>query len=106
MIEPTTYRLDRKQAEFYLGFDDAAEMIDLGVLVLDTRLQAIHDAPRCKHLLIDRHQAYILDDELRQQYHPNGAAMWRWCEGAPELRALLGALGERPNSPLRSEVSK
>ena len=67
-------------------------MVREGVLVLDTRLQAIADAHKCKHELIDRHQAYILNADLTQKYHPNGAAVWEWCEGAPELRALLDAL--------------
>jgi hypothetical protein len=51
-------------------------------LIPDSRLQAIADAPRCEHDMIDRHITHV------------EAAVTKWCEGAPELRDLLDALTE------------
>ena len=62
-------------------------MKDEGVLVPDTRLQAITDAPRCEHGEIDWHW---VEDKVRGM-----PLVGRWrCDGAPELRALLNALTE------------
>ncbi len=94
--ELQSYRIDKtwfSSSEHGVRWQtEVGGLITHRVLVPDTRLQAIADAPKCKHELIDRHQAYILNDDLTQKYHPNGAAVWEWCEGAPELRAAISAL--------------
>lgn len=64
----------------------------------DKRLQAVADAPKCKHELIDRHGGPVLNADLTQKRHPNGALVWKWCEGAPELRAAIKALTKENNN--------
>ncbi len=73
------------------------DLVNAKILLPDNRLKAVADAPKCKHELIDRHQATVLNADLSQQYHPNGAAVWVWCEGAPILRAAIKALTEESN---------
>ncbi|KKK98594.1 hypothetical protein LCGC14_2641210 [marine sediment metagenome] len=74
------------------------DLVNARVLIPDTRLQAIKDAPRCEHDRIDRHQVTVKNDDGEDIYYPNGAVMWEWCEGAPELRDLLTALTEENNN--------
>ena len=59
------------------------QLVDRDSLTPDTRLQAIADAPKCEHDMIDRHITHVKE------------AVTKWCEGAPELRDLLDALTEK-----------
>ncbi len=74
------------------GYPIAAEMLEDmlqgGVLVRDTRLQAIVDAPRCVHGNIYPHPKGKFEDEGYTIRH---------CVGAPKLAALLDALTEENN---------
>jgi len=60
-------------------------------IVPDGRLQAIADAARCEHGNIYRHQIAWADGGIG--WYSND----EWCEGAPELAALLDALGGTDN---------
>ena len=97
MSDPTTYRKAvPAMVEPYNHSDTSLiqQLVDRGSLVPDHRLQAIADAPRCEHGKIDRHICYVLDNDGEATYHPNGHVVTAWCVGAPELRALIGALVE------------
>ena len=77
-------------SDLYRLYDDDkdgdGELGDYLLVVPDTRLQAIADAQLCEHDCIDEHYA-------DWEKGPEGKAIKPWCEGAPELRALLDALG-------------
>ena len=64
------------------------DLVRDGVLVPDTRLQAIADAPRCEHGMIDEHRHVV---GWNPDYNDNFGTVT--CPGAPVLRALLDALG-------------
>ena len=57
-------------------------------IVPDGRLQAIADAPRCEHGMIDEHRHVV---GWNPDYNDNFGTVT--CQGAPVLRALLDALG-------------
>ena len=59
------------------------------VIKRDDSLQAIADAPRCQHGMIDDHQY-----EKYGTYWGRQETFVRDCDGAEELRALLDALVE------------
>ena len=96
MSDLTTYRASKLTLSDWRGIADnagvsAAVMFYIvdevrSTLTPDTRLQDIADAPRCEHGLVDVHYVnpwYVgahESDKLK-------------CEGAPELRDLLDALG-------------
>lgn len=76
-LSRTKERLDRS--------DGQGEII--GVLVPDLRLQAIKDAPRCKHGRIDEHRFRLICYHVTYKACRESARCW--CDGAPRLRSLL-----------------
>ena len=112
--EPTTYRIERCEhdtdkhpnaivmgghfvgrLEEHLPNCDGSRLVMVecmeAELVVDGRLQAIADAARCEHGNIYRHQIAWADGGIG--WYSND----EWCEGAPELAALLDALGGTDN---------
>ena len=65
-----------------------SDLIRDGVLVPDSTLQDIADAPKCEHGNIDRH---IIGGSIRRM-ELIGTIEMDWCDGAPKLRALLDGL--------------
>ena len=94
-VKPQSYRFDFAAHDAYDGSytaglpDPISFLIDDGVLVPDLRLQEIADAPRCKHDNVYTH--------LQPTTNLLGEISFKWCEGAPELAALLDALTKENN---------
>ena len=78
MSDLTTYRLPDPLPR--------GRNIEVDELIPDTRLQAIADAPRCKHGNIYPH---IDGDSVTSD---PGIARWYICQGSPEKAALLDGL--------------
>ena len=81
-VEPNWRKTVPEVVEPYVHSDTSLiqRLVDSGSLTPDTRLQAIADAPRCVHGNIYTH---IILTAIRTT---------TWCDGAPELAALLDAL--------------
>ena len=93
MSDLTTYRLETGHVDEH-HYADVARTIGYmerdKVLVPDTRLQAIADAPRCVHGNIYPYPKGKFEDEGYTIRH---------CVGAPKLAALLDALKAEGGNP-------
>ena len=98
MSKDPSWHLDKATTETrYLIVDNLYEEGNVlgGVRLCSAhdRLDAIRDAPRCEHDSLSRH---IIEGTISQTPNHTGydRINFDYCDGSPELAALLKALGE------------